>query len=64
MMLCKLGVHRPLKIGMTLFVDKVSHKDVREAFCPCGIRWMVDSTSPWFGFKMTAKPETNGESDA
>ena len=49
--LCKLGIHRPLKIGSLLFIDKVDGSDVREAVCPCGLKWMTTSVFGWFGFK-------------
>ena len=49
--LCKIGIHRPLKIKTCLFVDNVSGKEVFSATCPCGKKWMTDSIFGWFGFK-------------
>ncbi|MFA5558892.1 MAG: hypothetical protein WDA59_05455 [Methanofastidiosum sp.] len=51
MILCKLGIHRPLKIGHLAFVDVASGKDVRYATCPCGKKWLTDSVFGWFGYK-------------
>lgn len=51
LILCKLGIHRPLKIGHLAFVDVASGKDVRYATCPCGKKWLTDSVFGWFGYK-------------
>jgi hypothetical protein len=36
-----------MEIIERLFVDVVSGKQVYDAICPCGKRWMIDS---WYGF--------------
>lgn len=50
--LCKIGLHRPLKIRSCLFIDVVSGKEVFESYCPCGKRWLTDSTFGWLGHKI------------
>jgi hypothetical protein len=55
LILCKLGIHRPLKIGELRFVDIVSGKDVRYATCPCGKKWLTDSVFGWLGTKIEKK---------
>ena len=50
-LLCKLGIHRPLKILNCDFIDRVSGKEVFNATCPCGKKWLTDSVFGWFGFK-------------
>lgn len=59
-LLCKLGIHRPLKVGYGLFTDIVTGNTVREATCPCGKKWMTDSVFGWFGFK-TKREVQSGE---
>lgn len=49
--LCRIGIHRPLKIGSYLFTDHVSGDTVREAVCSCGKNWMTTSVFGWFGYK-------------
>jgi len=51
-LLCKLGIHRPLKIKDCNFVDIVSGKEVFNASCSCGKTWLTDSVFGWFGFKV------------
>ena len=51
MILCKIGIHRPLTKVDFLFTDKVSGKMVWLCTCPCGRKWMSDGTR-WWGFKM------------
>lgn len=55
--LCKLGIHRPLKIGRYLFTDRVVGKMVRVAECPCGKKWMTDSDNRWFSYRI---PKSTG----
>lgn len=50
-LLCKLGIHRPLRQHAYYFKDIVSRKQIYTATCSCNKKWMVDSKSPWFGFK-------------
>lgn len=50
--LCKLGIHRPLKKIQCLFIDKVSGKEVWLCTCPCGKKWMNDSLCGWGGLKV------------
>jgi hypothetical protein len=52
LLLCRVGIHRPLTIKDCAFIDQVSHKEVFNAICHCGKRWMVDSPFGWFGFKI------------
>jgi len=54
-LLCKLGIHRPLFGHIFEFTDVVSHKPVYSVTCPCGKRFLTDSTSKWFGFKVSTK---------
>lgn len=49
--LCKIGIHRPLKILNSLFTDTVTGKTVRTSKCSCGKEWMTDG-GKWFGFKI------------
>lgn len=51
-LLCKLNMHQPLTKHDSNFVDVVSGKTVFNAECPCGIKWLTDSSSKWFGFKI------------
>lgn len=53
--LCKLGIHRPLNIKHCQFIDTVTHKEVFEAYCPCGKRFLTDSVWGWFGSKVESK---------
>jgi len=50
--LCKIGIHRPLKILGFNFTDAVSYRKVYDAKCRCGLKWLTDSAYGWFGFKM------------
>jgi len=44
-LLCKIGIHRPLKNHHHNFIDRVSGKTVYDAICPCGKRaWRVLGT--------------------
>lgn len=49
--LCRIGIHRPLKIGASAFTDLVSGKMVRYATCSCGKEWLTTSVFGWFGYK-------------
>lgn len=51
-LLCKIGIHRPLKIGSINFVDIINNKAVRNAKCSCGKEWLTDSISGWWGFRI------------
>jgi len=51
-LLCIAGIHRPLKIKDCAFIDQVTHKEVFNAICPCGKKWLTDSVFGWFGDKM------------
>ena len=48
-LLCKIGIHRPLKVGKLLFCD-ARGREVHLATCPCGKTWMTDG-GPWKGYK-------------
>ena len=50
-MLCKIGVHRPLRNYSYNFTDQVSGLPVYDAECPCGKKWMTDGHM-WWGFKV------------
>ncbi len=52
LLLCWLGVHRPLRGHTQSFVDCVSGNDVYDAECSCGRTWMVDSQFGFFGSKV------------
>jgi len=54
-LLCSIGLHRPLKGHHHNFIDKVSGNTVYNATCPCGKKWMTDSASKFFGFKVERK---------
>lgn len=54
-LLCRLGVHRPLRGHSFLFHDIVSGKRVFAARCPCEIRWLTDSLFGFFGFRIKTK---------
>ena len=58
--LCRIGIHRPLKIQGCAFIDQVSHKEVFRATCWCGKKWLTDSVFGWFGFKMEKQEEVKG----
>lgn len=51
-LLCRLGVHRPLRGHRHDFVDIVDGKTVYVAQCPCGQAWLVDSPFGFLGFKV------------
>ena len=62
-LLCKLNIHRPLIIQNLDFIDKVSGKEVFEAKCFCGKKWLTDSISifgRWFGFRIQ-RPDSCGK---
>lgn len=48
---CKLGVHW-MKNHHHNFIDVVNGKSVFNAECECGKKWLVDSLSALFGFRM------------
>ena len=48
---CRIGLHRPLKISHCQFIDTVTHKEVFEAYCPCGKRWLTDNIFGWFAIQ-------------
>ena len=56
-LLCKLGIHRPLTNHEFRFIDRVSGKSVYIAECPCGKKWLTDSLSKWFGFRVLRDQE-------
>lgn len=56
--LCKIGLHRPLKDHHYNFTDRVSGQAVFNAVCPCGQQWMVDSPFGWLGFKIEKQEAT------
>lgn len=49
-LLCRLGIHRPLKLGKLADFAKVPGKEVRYATCACGKEWLTTSVFGWFGF--------------
>lgn len=51
-LLCKAGIHRPLNGHVSEFRDIVSGKMVYSTYCPCGKKWLTDSTNPYFGDKV------------
>ncbi len=51
-MLCKIGIHRPLRNYAFGFTDRITLKSVYYAECPCGRQWMVDSRFRFGGFKV------------
>ena len=53
--LCKTGLHRPLKNYHHYFIDSVSGKTVFIAECLCGIKWLTDSPFGWFGYRIRIK---------
>ena len=57
--LCKLGIHRPLKLRNTDFVDRVTGLCVRNGRCSCGINWLTDSWTGWWGFRVRRGRETS-----
>lgn len=40
--LCRIGLHWKMKILHCLFMDSVTHREVFEAVCPCGLHWMIE----------------------
>lgn len=58
--LCKLGIHRPLKNHRYAFTDKVTDLSVYHAECDCGKKWFVDSPLGYFGFKVSVEQYHNG----
>jgi len=50
--LCKLGIHRPLKRHKPYFHDHIGQLEVYRAQCPCGKGWMIGGKKRWFGFKV------------
>jgi len=61
--LCKIGLHRPLKDHQYNFTDIVSGKEVFIARCPCKKVWMVDSLFGFEGFKVEKKTVDESGSD-
>ena len=55
-MLCRIGIHRPLKAFAYEFWDKVANKEIYQAWCPCGRRYLTDGGA-WFGYRMLADRE-------
>jgi hypothetical protein len=51
-LLCKIGIHRPLKRQQSMFRDIVSGKIVFLSKCPCGKEWMTDSFYGFLGLKI------------
>ena len=51
-LLCKIGIHRPLRNYIHHFSDKVSGRCVYKAWCPCGIAWLTDSWLRYFGYRI------------
>jgi hypothetical protein len=51
-LLCKIGLHWPLKIKSCSFIDKVSGKEVFNAECSCGKQWLTDGIFGLFGFRV------------
>lgn len=61
---CRVGLHWFMKGHEPDFTDTVSGKIVYMAQCPCGRRWLVDTTGPFPLFKVESKrylgdPEEN-----
>lgn len=62
--LCRIGLHRPLRRHRHNFIDRVSGQTVYDAKCSCGKEFMVDSPFGWFGFKVekgNAQPQRGQE---
>ena len=38
--LCKIGIHRPMKWRQSCFMDNIAGKMVHEFECNCGIYWL------------------------
>lgn len=58
--LCRIGIHFPVSVDQTLFVDHINGHEVYEGRCGCGRKWMHQSVVglPWF------KVEVNRGDDA
>ena len=54
-LLCRIGIHRPLKIKSSNFTDTVSGKTVFNAECSCKKKWLTDGVFGWFGTKTLKK---------
>ncbi len=50
--LCKIGLHWPIKKLGHSFTDRVSTRSVWEGGCPCGKRWLCDSKHAFPAFKV------------
>ncbi len=50
--LCKIGIHRPLIIEDSAFVDCISKKMVFHARCSCNKKWLTNNFNGWFGFRV------------
>ncbi len=50
--LCWIGIHRPLIIEDSTFIDKVTGKIVFHARCNCNIKWLTDNFNGWKGFRV------------
>jgi len=51
-LLCKIGIHRPLRIKSSSFTDAVSGATVFNAECSCKKQWLTDGVFGWFGFRV------------
>ena len=51
-LLCRIGLHWPLKGHTFEFTDWVSGKAVNMTTCPCGRKWMTDTMSSYPFFKV------------
>jgi hypothetical protein len=49
--LCRLGIHRPLKLIKFKYVDPSTGELVFISKCPCGQHWL-NAGYKWFGFKI------------
>lgn len=56
--LCRLGIHWPVSVDKTLFVDIVNGQEVFEGQCGCGKMWMHQSVLGMPFFKVPSSGHT------
>ena len=59
--LCRIGLHWPMRGHSYAFTDVVEGCGVYDAVCPCGREWLVNATAfPTFKVERKPTPSSDG----
>lgn len=60
-LLCRIGIHKPIKGFTFSFTDVISGKPVYRGRCACGRQWLTELPPSVSGFKVSVGREDEGD---